>query len=73
MCKSFLDKAMFVSRKTCKMKSCKSKIEGILIGAVVGTVAGVAIGMFANSQKGRRICNDFMCKCIDDNCGEDCN
>lgn len=70
MCKNFFEKAMLVSRKTCKMKSCKSKIEGIMIGVVIGMAGGFALGMIANSEKGRKVRNELMCKCIDD-CNEE--
>jgi len=69
MCKSFFDKIMCVSRKTCKVQSGKAMFEGIMIGVIAGSVGGIVLGLLANSEVGRNVREKMMCECI----GKDCN
>ncbi|MBQ8165195.1 MAG: hypothetical protein IJZ94_05215 [Clostridia bacterium] len=64
MCKKILDNVMCVSRKTCRMYSCKSKIEGMLLGVMIGSIGGIALGMFVNSDAGKKMRNKMMCNCV---------
>lgn len=74
MCKGLFDKMMCVSRKTCKIQSGKAMFEGIMIGIIAGSVGGIALGLLANSDTGRRIHEKMMCNCAENECGNsECN
>ena len=74
MCKGLLEKLMCVSRKTCKIQSGKAMFEGIMIGVIAGSVGGIALGLLANSDTGRRVRENMMCECNGDVCRDDnCN